>query len=305
MVQTQNLILRIVAQREEISSRELVDIVQRFGRSSDAVRSAVNRMVRAGLVTKRGQGRGNLRYRMGPQGQAIVEHFVAKVLRWHEALEGQNAWDGNWLVVTFSIPEGQRAKRDAFRTGLAQMGFGLLSSSVWVSPFDQGAGVTDLIAELGLSGLAVLLRCQQAWMPGVGSSGELAYRVWELMALETHYRDFNGRVEALLASLRGLGQGQEVDAEALFFQAMELQSELIDIILAEDPCLPKELMPSEWPGQRTHELLHTLTRTVDRLQAVATRYDYLFHLIRGMEVLEGFLPEDDSFHWSSERCGGV
>ena len=304
MVQTQSLILRVVAQREEIGSGDLVDIVQRFGRSADAVRSAVNRMVRAGLVTKTGHGRGNLRYKMGPQGQALVEHFVAKTLRWHDALEGQTAWDGNWLVVTFSIPEGQRAKRDTFRTELAQMGFGLLSSSVWISPFDQEAGVADLIEKLGLSGLVVLLRCQQAWMPGVGSSDELASRVWELGTLATRYRDFNGRVDALLASLRELGQGQEIDAEPLFFQAMDLQSELIDIILVEDPCLPKELMPSDWSGQRTHELLHALTRTVDRLEAVATRYDYLFHLIQGMEVLEGFLPEDDSFHWPSERCEG-
>ena len=303
MVQTQSLILRVVAQREEIGSGELVDIVQRFGRSADAVRSAVNRMVRAGLVTKTGHGRGNLRYKMGPQGQAFVEHFVAKTLRWHEALEGQTTWDGNWLVVTFSIPEGQRAKRDALRTGLAEMGFGLLSSSVWISPFDQDAQVTDLIEELGLSELVVLLRCQQAWMPGAGGSGELAYRVWGLRALETHYRDFNGRVDTLLASLRGLGQGQEVDAEALFFQAMELQSELIDIILVEDPCLPKELMPAEWPGQRTHELLHALTRTVGQLEAVATRYQYLFHLIHGMEVLETFLPKDDAFRWPPERCG--
>ena len=275
MVQTQNLILRVVAQREEISSGELVDIVQRFGRSSDAVRSAVNRMVRAGLLTKAGWGRGKLQYKMGPRGQAIVEQFIDKVLRWHVALVGQSTWDGNWLVVTFSIPEGERGKRDAFRTRLAEMGFGLLSSSVWISPFDQGTEVTAWVEELGLSGLVTLLRCRQAWMPGAGSSGELAYRVWELGALETRYRDFNGRAETL-----------------------------IDVILVDDPCLPRELLPPGWPGRRTHELLHTLTHTVDQLEAVAQRYDFLFHLIRGMDVLAGFLPEDDSFHWPSERCEG-
>ena len=304
MVQTQNLILRVVAQREEISSGELVDIVQRFGRSSDAVRSAVNRMVRAGLLTKAGRGRGKLQYKMGSRGQAVVEQFIAKVLRWHVALVGQSTWDGNWLVVTFSIPEGQRAKRDAFRTRLAEMGFGLLSSSVWISPFDQETEVTAWVEELGLSGLVTLLRCRQAWMPGAGSSGELAYRVWELGALETRYRDFNGRAEMLLALLKGLGQGEKVDAEALFFEAMELQGELIDVILVDDPCLPRELLPPEWSGRRTHELLHTLTHTVDQLEAVAHRYDFLFHLIRGMDVLAGFLPEDDSFHWPSERCEG-
>lgn len=116
----------------------------------------------------------------------------------------------------------------------------------------------------------------------------------------TRYRDFNSRVEALLASLEQVKQGQILDAEALFFEAMDLQGDLIEIIFVEDPCLPVELLPSEWPAQRTHELLHILTHTVDQLEAVASRYDYLFHLIQGMEVMEAFRPADDGFHWPSE-----
>lgn len=304
MAQTQNLILRIVAQRGEISSAELLEVAQKFGRSPDAVRAAANRLARAGLLTKTGRGRGNLRYSVGPQGQALIEQFIAKTLRWHTALEGQLAWDGNWLVVTFSIPEEQRGKRDTFRTRLTEMGFGLLSSSVWMSPFDQEAEVTTLVEELSLTGQVALLRCQHVWMPGVESIGELAYRVWGLKVLAARYRDFNSRAEALLESLEQVGRGEEVDAEALFFGAMDLQQELLDIILAEDPCLPAELLPPDWPSQRTHELFHALTRTVDQLELAGSRYEYLFHLIQGMEVLEAFRAEgDDGLRWPSERSG--
>ncbi len=302
MAETQNLILRIVAQRGDISSGELLEVAQKFGRSPDAIRSAVNRMARAGLLTKTGRGRGNLRYSVGPQGQALIEQFIAKVVRWLMALEGQLTWDGNWLVVTFSIPEGQRGKRDAFRTRLAEMGFGLLSSSVWISPLDQEAEVTNLIQELDLAGQVALLHCQRVWMPGVESAGEMAYRVWGLEALEARCRDFNRHAEALLESLERIKHGEDVDADALFFQALDLQGELFDIILAEDPCLPAELLPPDWPVQRTHELFHIIARTVDQLDLAGSRYDYLFHLIPGMEVLESFRPEgDDSFHWPSER----
>jgi len=304
MAQTQNLILRIVAQRGEISSGELLEVVQKFGRSPDAVRAAANRLARAGLLTKTGRGRGNLRYRVGPQGQALIKQFVAKTVRWHMALEGQLAWDGNWLVVTFSIRETQRSKRDAFRTRLTEMGFGLLSSSVWISPFDQEAGVTALVEELGLAGRVALLRCQRIGVPGVESIGELAYRVWGLQALAARYRDFNSRAEALLESLKRVGHEEEVDTEAIFFGAMDLQQELLDIILAGDPCLPTELLPPDWPSQRTHELFHTLTLTIDQLELTGSRYEYLFHLIQGMEVLEAFRAEgDDGLHWPSERSG--
>jgi phenylacetic acid degradation operon negative regulatory protein len=301
MAQTQNLILRIVAQRGEISSGELLEVAQKFGLSSDAIRAAANRMARTGLLTKTGRGRGHVRYAVGSQGQVLIEQFIAKTVRWHMVVEEQLAWDGNWLVVTFSIPEGQRSKRDALRARLMGLGFGLLSSSVWLSPFDQEADLTNLIEELGLAGQVTLLHCQRVWMPGVEAVGEIARRVWGLEALMIRYRDFNNRVEALLTSLEQVKQGQIVDVEALFFEAMDLQGELIEIIFVEDPCLPVELLPSEWPAQRTHELLHILTHTVDQLEKVASQYDYLFHLIRGMEVLETFRPEgDDSFHWPSE-----
>lgn len=297
MAQTQNLIMRIVAQRGDISSGELLEVAQRFGLSPNAIRSAVNRMVRTGLLAKVGRGRGNLRYSVGPRGQALVEQFTVKTLRWHLALEGQLTWDGDWLVVTFSVPEGQRSKRDAFRARLTDMGFGLLSPSVWISPFEQAAEVETLVDDLDLAEQVVLLHCQRLHVPGVESVAQLAHRVWGLGALETHYRDFNSRVEALLASLERVGRGKEVDAEAIFFEAMDLQNEVLEIILAEDPCLPPKLLPPDWPNQRTHELVHALTATIDAMDLAGSRYEYLFHLIRGMEVLDAFRSHGDGFHW--------
>ena len=300
MAQTQNLILRIVAQRGKISSGELLEVAQKLGRSPDAVRAAANRMARAGLLTKTGRGRGNLRHSLGPQGRALIRQLIAKILRWHMALDGQLVWDGNWLVVTFSIPEGQRSKRNTFRNRLTEMGFGLLSSSVWISPFDLEAKVTTLVEELGLAGQVTLLRCQRVWTPGTESVGELAYRVWGLEALAAHYRDYNSRTEAMLEALEQVGQGEEVDAEALFFEAMDLQQELLDLLL-EDPFLPAELLPPDWPSQRTHELFHTLTLTVDQLELADSRYEYLLYMMQGMEVLEAFrLGRDHGFRWPPE-----
>jgi phenylacetic acid degradation operon negative regulatory protein len=298
MAQTQNLILRIVAQRGQIGSAELAEVARKFGLSSDAVRAAANRMARTGLLAKEGRGRGNARYRVGPAGQAVVDQFITKLLRWHMALEGEREWDGTWLVVAFSVPEQQRVKRDVFRERLVETGFGLLSSSVWISPFDQEVRVTALVEELGLDRLVTILHCDRIWMPGLAGVSDLACRVWDLEPLAEHYRDLNRRVEAFMAFLERVGQGEQVDAEALFFEAMDLQNELLEMILSEDPCLPPELLPSDWPGQRTHELAHAFTNSIDRIGQVSDRYEYLFHMIQGMEVLEVFRSEgDDAFRW--------
>jgi phenylacetic acid degradation operon negative regulatory protein len=278
----------------------LVEVAQRFDLSSDAVRAAANRMVRTGYLVKKGRGRGNVRYELGPTGQTIVERFIHKLLHWHMSLEGEPAWDGTWLVVTFTVPEEQRGKRDAFRDRLVEMGFGLLSSSVWISPFDQEAEVAALVGELGLDGMVAILHCDHIQMPGLASVRELAGTVWDLEPLARHYRDLNRRVEVFMAFLEQLGQGGEIDAEAIFFEAIDMQNEMLEMVLAEDPCLPPELLPSDWPGQRTHELAHAVTAAIDRLEHVPERYEYLFHLIQGMEVLEVFRPGfegDVGFRW--------
>ncbi len=302
MAQTQNLILRIVAQWGEITSIDLVELGRKFGLSADAVRSAANRMAQSGMLTKMGRGRGHVRYTVGPRGQILIRQFISKFIRWHMVLEGELTWDGEWLVVTFDIPEGQRSKRDAFRAHLTDIGFGLLSSSVWISPFDQDAEVEALVEEMDLLGQVTLLRCQHAWVPGVDDVAALAGRVWQLDDLKARYRDLNDHIQALLVSLDQAGQARELNVEALFFEAMDLQSELLDIILVEDPCLPVELLPSDWPSYRTHELVHALTRAADRLDLESGRYEHLFHLIQGMEVLEAFRMEgDDSFRWPQDE----
>ena len=304
MAQTQNLILRIVAQRGEIGSAELAEVLQKFGLSSDAVRAAANRMARTGLLAKVGRGRGNVSYKVGPKGQAIVNQFIFKLLQWHVALEGQQAWDGTWLVVAFSVPEDQRVKRDVFRDRLIEVGFGLLSSSVWISPFDQEADVAALVGELGLDGMVAILHCDHIQMPGLVGVGELARGVWDLEPLAQHYRDLNHRIEAFLSSLERVEQGEQVDAEPLFFEAVDMQNELLEMILSEDPCLPPELLSSDWPGRCTHELINALTVAIDRVGQVSDRYEYLFHMIQGMEVLEVFRSEgDDAFHWPHEHEG--
>jgi phenylacetic acid degradation operon negative regulatory protein len=307
MAGTQNLILRVVAQRGEIGSTELAEVAQKFGLSSDAARAAANRMARAGVLTKEGRGRGNVRYRVGPAGQAIVNQLVVKLMHWHMALEGQQAWDGTWLVVAFSVPEDQRGKRDDFRDKLEEMGFGLLSSSVWLSPFDQEADVAALVRELDLDGMVAILHCDHIQMPGLAGVRELAHNVWDLDPLAEHYSDLNRRVEAFMAFLEQVGQGGEIDAEAIFFAAMDLQNEVLEMILTEDPCLPSELLLPDWPGQRTHELAHAVTAAIDRLEHVSERYEYLFHLIQGMEVLEVFRDSfegDVGFRWPGEEAAG-
>jgi len=55
-------------------------------------------------------------------------------------------WDGKWRVVFFDVPEKRRARRDALRDKLKDLGFLEWQKSVWVFPYPCTDEI-DFIAE--------------------------------------------------------------------------------------------------------------------------------------------------------------
>ena len=47
-----------------------------------------------------------------------------------------DAWDGEWRVVLFDVPEDERGARDALRDRLFNLGFHELQKSAWIHPFE-------------------------------------------------------------------------------------------------------------------------------------------------------------------------
>jgi len=98
----------------------------------------------------------------------------------------------------------------------------------------------------------------------------------------------------MLSLLERARQGEVVDNEKLFFQAIAVQNELIDIIISEDPCLPLELLPPDWPSPRAHQLFHQLTDLIDQLKLVGHGYHFLLYsMVKGMETLELYWPREE------------
>lgn len=305
MAETQNMVMRIVAQSAEINSYDLFETLEKLGRTADATRSAVNRMVRAGLLSKIEPGKGQVRYRIGPQGQRMVDQFIKKLFRYHTILETGFTWDGNWHVVTFSIPEEHRDKRHLFRSKLIELGFGLLSASVWVSPYDYETEIAGLLTELDLVGHVTMLQCRRIWTPGEGELASRVYPIWHLAELENRYRALNSGLAAVKNTLIAAA-GRSLSAaatEALFFQVIELQNELMDIILDSEPFLPLELLPADWPARETHHLLHAASQMLNEQQLIGGQHKFLFNLISGAEILGQFQESvgDYSWNWPAEK----
>ncbi len=295
MSQTHHILLRIVSQKRRIERSELIETVGKFGRSADAVRASIRRMVAAGLLNEEKAGRGHVTYTPGPEGGTHADELIRKTIRWFRFLGGSDPWDGRWTVVAFSVPETLRKQRDLLRSGLVQEGFGQLSPGAWIAPFDRRGDVNSLAASLGVSEMICLLLTDDVSVFGTKEPWAIAEVVWTLTTLRKRYTEFNRRAERLLEDLKNALSG---DSEELFFSGIDLQGEFMEIILDEDPCLPRELLPSDdWPGLPAHDLFHRLAHVLAATEPMCTTYGYLFHMVPGMEQVIEYHPEGDfDFH---------
>lgn len=55
-----------------------------------------------------------------------------------------NKWDGKWHILTFDINEKDRAKREALRGKIKELGLYKLQKSIWIHPYDFTPEITEL-----------------------------------------------------------------------------------------------------------------------------------------------------------------
>jgi hypothetical protein len=53
-------------------------------------------------------------------------------------------WDGKWHILVFDIGEKDRAKREALRGKIKELGLYKLQKSIWVHPYDFTPEITEL-----------------------------------------------------------------------------------------------------------------------------------------------------------------
>jgi phenylacetic acid degradation operon negative regulatory protein len=169
------------------------------------------------------------------------------------------AWDGQWSLVAFSIPEDHRAVRDDLRKMLRWLGFAPLYDGLWVAPRDHADGVVARLRELGI-GTATAFRATA--VPG-GGLADISARAWDLDGLRSRYESF--------IRFAGLLRDQVLAGEISPTDALVARTRVMNewrAFPAMDPDLPGELLPEEWPRTDARELF---IDCYDRLGPLAVR----------------------------------
>jgi phenylacetic acid degradation operon negative regulatory protein len=211
----------------------LIALMSPFGLSPQAVRQAVSRMSRQGWLaaTRRGN---RAYYAVTERGRRRIGELSPRI--YEPVIE----WDGRWRMLSYTVSEARRDRRDRLRQELRVLGWAPLSASTWISPGDTLQAAREAAAASGALDAVALFRGEYC---GPLSDRELVERCWNLDEIARAYNDFIAAYRPAMEHLRAGAQLRDEDA---FVARLWLVHDYRKITYV-DPGLPSELVGAGWP----------------------------------------------------------
>lgn len=247
----------LYAREEEnwLSVGSVVSLLGDLGIDSAGVRSSVSRLKRRGVLHPVKVGR-TAGYALSDAGLALLEEGDRRIFGRDRAEESEG-----FCLVVFSVPESERDKRHLLRRTLSRMGFGTVSSGVWVAPERLHDEAAHALARLGLDHYVDLFRAAH---DGFGPLRERVARWWDLETIDAAYAEFAERYTGADDRWREAGSA----ARAAFETYVPMLTEWRRLPYL-DPGLPLSLLPADWNGGRAADLFASLDA---RLRAPAREH---------------------------------
>ncbi|MBI4999582.1 hypothetical protein HZB97_02320 [Candidatus Gottesmanbacteria bacterium] len=201
------------------------------------LKNTISNLAKTGYIEKKVKENGEVVYRLTSQGEIKLIREIPL------ARFKSKTWNGRWRAVIFDVPENQKATREKLRGKLKELGFGQLQKSVWITPYDFVQEMEEFLKASGLSDDALLM---ESTYLGGEERRELARQVWKLDDLHGQYLDFLRKWQELVVKGNELLAKQEEWRQEYF------------ALLAADPGLPRELLPSDWQAEAAKKLFWDL-----------------------------------------------
>lgn len=233
---------------EPVPSSGLVALLAEFGTSEAGARSALSRLTTRGVLQMTRAGR-RTSYRLTPSVEELGSQTAKRIFAF--AKHSDNAdWQGQWTVVTFSVPESERHLRSSLRTKLRWLGFAAVQDGVWVAAQDFTPDLESVLSEA--EGVNVAAFSGKLEYPTSIATRGLLGGV-QLTRLEERYRAFTKQFAPVLEAAN---RGQVDPAEA--FVARTLATDTWRGLYRADPRLPSQLLRPGWPQPEAGEIFLAL-----------------------------------------------
>jgi phenylacetic acid degradation operon negative regulatory protein len=198
----------------ELPVRALVRVGGLFDITERSIRVALSRMVADGdLLAENGTYR-------------LTERLVRRQAQQEDSASPRSKrWTRDWAMAVVTCSARPLADRVALRKQMVDLRHAELREGVWIRPDNLVHRIDDLVVDQ-----CTFFTCQYA------EEHDLVQRFWNLPG----WADTARHLDATLDQATSLVSGFMWIAEAVRH-------------LRIDPCLPPELLPDDWPGQRLRE----------------------------------------------------
>jgi len=146
-------------------------------------------------------------------------------------------FDGKWRLVCFSIPENMRSRRDKFRRFLEKTGFRMILTGLWISPLNLSEEVTRYSKANNIFQNVFICETNQIF---TGISQEKLLTLWNFERSKAEIYQFIKDADEFL---KGSDKSSYAIKKMIFCYAL---------ILENQPRLPIELFPKDWPQFRAN-----------------------------------------------------
>lgn len=248
----------------KIGIGSLIKLLGNFGLSDQAIRSAVSRMCRSGLL-KATRIKNKSYYSLTDEGHSLLTEGAQRIFQ-----RRKSRWDGNWNIVTYSIPERIRQARDRLRLELGWMGYGALSEATWISPYDLTKEVRILVKRLDIKEYVHIFNGQ---LEGSNDPRKVVSHCWDLDNIHRKYADFLSEYRPKLEKHQHkLRSGKVVAPSECFVERFNLIHEYRKL-----PFLIRIFLQNCFPGtgcglKHPIFLRNTTVCLIKKLMNISTRY---------------------------------
>lgn len=214
-----------------IPSAVFLRLLSSLGVAEAAARATLARMTRNGLLERAQVGR-SAYYRLSAEAEMLIKKAERRVT----ADAPFEHSDGEWTLLSYSMPESQRDLRHRVRATLTWAGFGGLRDGVWIAP-----GTVDVAAVFADAGLDQVTELAE-WFAASPLSGvrveAFIRRAWPVDRIRARHDAF---IQAWWAGPSGadpLGEITLLGADWLH-------------VLRADPGLPARHLAADWPAAQS------------------------------------------------------
>lgn len=220
-------------------ARAVIHALRGAGVQAPAVRAALERNVKQGLLYRAKQGR-EVAYTLTPRAEHVLHDAQLRVQGEQPFLAAGHGWS----LVLFSLPDESQPTRHRLRSLLAWEGFAPFGRGAWIAPgeVDFEALRTAMSATLQADAV-VAFRAHVAEGFTMTSAVE---SIWDIKEISDAHLRFASVWNLELST-------QLLDTESPLALRTMLTSDWLDL-LRRDPRLPSEHLPSNWPAGESHRL---------------------------------------------------